>query len=114
VLARVGVAVKVGEDDAAGGDAEALEALDDLQPHRPALRVDADRRAGAGVRRGRGLERRRLERRQVVVARAHLDDPAAREVGDEALRELMQLERAQRAFDAVVDLAVDARRGDDM
>ena len=78
VLAGVRVAVEVGEDDRRRRDAAAAQPLDDAEPHRPVLAVDADRGAGARVcARGRGCEHGLLERLQPVVARADLDQPRA-------------------------------------
>ena len=77
MLAGIGVSVEVGEDDGLCRDSERAEELDEGEPHRPVLRVDADRRSGSGVRLGSCLDRRPLEGCERVVARADLDEPAA-------------------------------------
>ena len=118
VLAGIGVAVEVGEDDRARGNAEGREMLDEAEAHRPVLGVDADRRAGAAVGLGGGREDRPLERLQAVVARAHLDraraDARARDVGREPLRQRGRALAPQRVVGAVVGVAVDARARDDV
>ena len=57
VLARVGVAVDVGEDDRRGGTPSAASRSTIAKAHRPVLRVDAHGCAGPRVRGRRGLER---------------------------------------------------------
>ena len=113
VLARVRVAVEVGEHDRARGDAERAEPLDEREPHRPVLGVHAERRARPPVRGGARLERPRLERRHDVVARAELDhpapDPVAGHVAGEPLREPVGRLGAQRVVRAVVRVAVQSR-----
>ena len=108
VLARVGVAVDVGEDDRA----DARQELEDLGAVRAELGVDEDGRAGPPVRLGRRVEHAPLERAQAVVARADLDRARAlADVGDEALDEV---ERAHGVVRAVVRLAMDTGRRDDV
>ena len=60
---------------ASGRDPERAEELDEGEPHRPVLRVDADRRSRSGVRLGSRLDRRPLEGGERVVAAPTLTSP---------------------------------------
>ena len=98
----------------AGGHAAPGEPLDELEAHRAVLRVHAHRRADAGVRLRRGGERPRLEGGHGVVARADLDDPAAAELGGEAVGQRVLRGGAQRVVLRVVRVAVQAGGADDV
>ena len=115
MLVRVRVPVEVREDDGPRLDPEVAQALDDREAHRPVFGVDAHRCSDGRVRRRGGREHVLLERRQPVVARSGLDDPAAgAQVGDEQIRERVDGLRAVRAVRRVVHVAMEAGRRDDV